>query len=177
MFLRQTLALPIVVLVVALSAAAAAAQPLSGQGAACASLACQVLNELNSQRAARGLHPLRLAPALSAAATQHSREMSRAGYFDHRSADGSAFWKRVARFYPAGGFRVWSVGENLLWSSPEIGAAGAVRMWKESPAHRKIMFDPAWREVGINALHVTAAPGFYMGLDVTLVTVDFGVRT
>jgi uncharacterized protein YkwD len=49
-------------------------------------------------------------------------------------------------------------------------------MWMESPEHRKNMLDPAWRDIGISVLHVTAAPGFYKGLEVTLVTADFGFR-
>ena len=36
--------------------------------------------------------------------------------------------------------------------------------------------NPAGREVGISAVRVHAAPGTYHGLDVTIVTTDFGVR-
>lgn len=138
-------------------------------------LAADVLAELNSLRTKRGLVPLRVSSGLLAAAAYHSREMTQNGYFDHRSADGGVFWKRVARFYPSGR-AAWSVGENLLWASPEIDAAGAVRMWMGSPEHRKNMLDPTWREVGISALHLTAAPGFYKGLEVTILTANFGVR-
>lgn len=138
-------------------------------------LAAGVVAELNSLRAKRGLVALRVSPGLIAAAAHHSREMSQNGYFDHRSADGSAFSKRVARFYPVGRSS-WSVGENLLWASPEIDAPGALRMWMGSPEHRKNMLDPTWREVGISALHVAAAPGFYKGLEVTIITANFGLR-
>ena len=60
-----------------------------------------VLAELNAIRRAHGLVPVRLSPPLSAAADAHSRSMGRFGYFEHESRDGSAFWKRVQRFYGA----------------------------------------------------------------------------
>ena len=153
----------------------AGATQAGGDEARRGALAAGVVAELNSLRAKRGLVALRVSPALAAAAAHHSREMLQNGYFDHRSADGSAFSKRVARFYPAGRGS-WSVGENLLWASPEIDASSALRMWMGSPDHRRNMLDPSWREVGISALHVTAAPGFYKGLEVTIVTANFGLR-
>jgi hypothetical protein len=36
--------------------------------------------------------------------------------------------------------------------------------------------NPRWREIGVSAVHENAAPGVYKGLDVTIVTTDFGVR-
>jgi uncharacterized protein YkwD len=158
------------------AAPAASSRPLDTQAVAATTLATEVLNEVNGARSARGLAPLRMSTPLSSAALRHSREMASNGYFDHRSADGSPFWKRVERFYPQGRARMWSVGENLLWSSPTIDAPSALRMWMGSPEHRKNMLDPQWREIGISTLHVNAAPGFFQGLEVTLVTADFGVR-
>ena len=179
MLARARLALALVAVTALAGPAAAPARiegPTGGRYPQAATLASEVLADLNHEREVRGLVPLRLSPALAAAAAYHSREMAKSGYFDHRSADGSMFWKRVQRFYPVAGARSWSVGENLLWSSPGVDAAGAIQMWMESPDHRKNMLDPAWREIGIGALHVTAAPGFYKGLEVTLVTADFGFR-
>jgi uncharacterized protein YkwD len=49
-------------------------------------------------------------------------------------------------------------------------------MWLASPEHRANLMNPHWREIGVAAVHVTAAPGIYRGLDVTIVTTDFGVR-
>jgi hypothetical protein len=46
----------------------------------------------------------------------------------------------------------------------------------KSPEHRANLLSPTWREVGVSALHVAAAPGAFQGLDVTIVTTDFGVR-
>jgi uncharacterized protein YkwD len=139
-------------------------------------LESQVLVDVNRVRAEHGLRPLRLSSKLAAAAAQHSREMGRRGYFSHESANGQAFWRRIESFYPSSGYRSWSVGENLLWSSPDVDAPGAVKMWMHSPEHRANLLSPDWREVGLSAIHVDSAPGTYHGLGVTIVTADFGAR-
>jgi uncharacterized protein YkwD len=179
MVVRLRLALSLVALAVTCGPAPAPASvsPLTAGMTRPTALASQVAAELNAARAKHGLHVLRISPGLAAAAESHSHEMARHGYFEHRSADGSAFWKRVARFYPSDRSRVWSVGENLLWSSPGIDAPGALRMWMASAEHRKNMLDGRWREIGISALHVPAAPGFFSGREVTILTADFGLRS
>jgi uncharacterized protein YkwD len=135
-----------------------------------------VLANLNALRRQHGLAPLRLSSPLSAAARQHSTEMASHGYFSHNSANGSSFDRRIARFYPSRGRRYWSVGENLLWSSPDVDPVGALDMWLNSPKHRQIMLTARWREIGLSAVHVTSAPGTFGGREVTVVTADFGVR-
>jgi len=135
-----------------------------------------VLYNLNLLRRQHGLAPVRLSSNLAAAARQHSDEMGVRGYFSHDSANGSSFDRRIARFYPMGGHSYWSVGENLLWSSPDVNASGAISMWLNSPEHRKIMLTARWREIGLAAVHESSAPGSYGGREVTIVTADFGVR-
>jgi uncharacterized protein YkwD len=174
--LRLLLCIAVLAIAVGPAALSATAKPpVPADSVRTTALANDVVAEINAARAKRGLAALRVSPALAAAAAHHSREMAQGGYFEHRSADGSPFWKRVARFYPSGR-GAWSVGENLLWSSPTIDAQGALRMWMESPGHRKNMLDAQWREIGISVLRVPAAPGVFKGLEVTLVTADFGVR-
>jgi uncharacterized protein YkwD len=46
----------------------------------------------------------------------------------------------------------------------------------DSPPHRKNLLTPGWREVGLGAVRALGAPGVYRGLDVTILTADFGVR-
>ena len=46
----------------------------------------------------------------------------------------------------------------------------------KSPEHRANLLSAKWREIGLSAVHVQAAPGTFDGLDVTIVTADFGVR-
>ena len=93
-----------------------------------------ILDELNAIRARHDLAPLRTDPALTAAASAHSREMGLRGYFRHRSADGLAFWRRIERWYRSSGYGYWAVGENLLWSSPALDSGEAVRLWLRRPA-------------------------------------------
>ena len=135
-----------------------------------------VLSNINALRSEHGLAPLRFSTRLSAAATAHSKDMAARGYFSHTSANGSSFDRRIARFYPMGKSRYWSVGENLLWSSPDVDADRALDMWINSPEHKKNMLTARWREIGLSAVHVTAAPGTFAGREVTIVTADFGVK-
>jgi uncharacterized protein YkwD len=146
------------------------------QASATTTLERGVLAEVNALRRSRGLAPLRLSRQLSTAARTHSTAMARRGFFRHESADGSPFWQRVRRYYAAGGYGHWSVGENLLWSSPNVDARGALRMWLSSPPHRRTLLTREWREIGLSAVHVASAPGTYGGREVTILTADFGVR-
>jgi uncharacterized protein YkwD len=135
-----------------------------------------VLHDINVFRRAHGLAPVHVSTQLTKAARQHSREMASQGYFGHSSGNGSVFWKRIKRFYGSKSWGLWSVGENLLWSSPGVSPAHALKMWKASPEHRKNLLTARWREIGISAVHAPEAPGTYRGLPVTIVTTDFGVR-
>jgi uncharacterized protein YkwD len=160
-------------------AAASAPSALSAQrqpSVSLSSLELGVLADINALRTSHHLAALQLSPALTDAARSHSQEMETDGYFAHNSFDGTAFWKRIQRFYPSTSFGFWSVGENLLWSSPGVDAEGALTMWLNSPEHKRNMLDPSWREIGVSAVHEEAAPGVYDGLAVTIVTTDFGVR-
>jgi uncharacterized protein YkwD len=134
-----------------------------------------VLVEINRTRARAGLPRLRLSKQLGNAAAAHSREMAFGGYFEHASIDGLSFWDRIARFYGAKRTRDWAVGENLLWTT-KVEPAGVVAAWLESPSHSANLLTRAWREVGLGAITVPAAPGQFGGLDVTILTVDFGIR-
>jgi uncharacterized protein YkwD len=140
-------------------------------------LESQVLGELNAVRLKRGLAPLRLSRPLSGAADAHSRAMGKFGFFSHESRDGSEFWARVKRWYGPGGYRSWAVGENLLWSSGQLSAGAAVKLWMGSPGHRKNILAPNWREVGLSAVSVSSAPGVFGGRNVVIITSDFGVRS
>ena len=139
-------------------------------------LSRDVLTNVNALRKSRGLASLKLSTSLSAAAAQHSTEMARVGYFAHESANGSAFDKRVARYYSMGSRRYWSVGENLVWAAPDLAAADALKLWLNSADHREILLTARWREIGISAVHVESAGGPYGGGPATIVTADFGVR-
>ena len=165
-------------LVVLAAALAAAAAPVSaatadqsariqGRGA----LEGQILVELNDVRAERGLQPLRVVTGRMA--VTHSRSMLAVGFFDHASADGTSFDRRLRRHYPDRGWSVWSVGET-----PSLD----VRPWtRDSSAsgrvepHREVI-SATWRVVGIGARYAAAAPQEFGGAPTTVVTADFGLR-
>ena len=167
----------VVTVLLGLSAAGAGATTTAPRGFAAANaLESSVLAELNGIRRAHGLVPLRLSRPLASAADLHSRSMGTHGFFGHDSRDGSEFWLRVKRFYGPGRAGTWSVGENLLWSTTGLDAKRALELWMKSPGHRKNILTPRWREIGLSALTVPAAPGVYGGRDVVIITTDFGVR-
>ena len=170
---RVVLGVAAIAAVAAASVSGALASPRS-HGSTLSQLESSVLVDINAFRVQHGLSKLRLNPQLNVAAHAHSQQMAQKGYFAHESADGSAFWKRLRSFYVSA--HSWSVGENLLWSSPGVDGSRALQMWLDSPEHRKNLENPSWREIGVSAVHVVQAPGVYHGQEVTIVTTDFGVR-
>jgi uncharacterized protein YkwD len=135
-----------------------------------------VLAQINAFRAQHNLVALTVSRGLMRSANRHSVEMAMLGYFAHTSPDGSAFWKRIQAFYPAKSFGYWSVGENLVWSSPTLDATTAMQLWEHSPEHLANLLSPRWRQIGVSAVRETAAPRVYHGMDVTIITTDFGTR-
>jgi len=147
----------------------------TGPKARLSSLEVDIVARINAQRGARGLRSLSVSRGLTAAAEYHSRQMGLFGFFQHASRNGTSFWRRIDRFYPAGrGY--WSVGENLFWESPSTSGASTVHEWMMSPPHRQNVLMREYREVGIAAVHVDAAPGVFGRRSVWIVTADFGVR-
>jgi uncharacterized protein YkwD len=136
----------------------------------------QVLAAVNKFRAAHGLVPLRESGALDRSARQHSLEMGRLGYFAHSSHDGTVFWKRIRRYYAPRNYSYWSVGENLVWRSPSLGAAEALSLWIASPPHLANLLSKQWRQIGVSAVSVAHGAGVYGGRHAIIITTDFGVR-
>jgi uncharacterized protein YkwD len=140
------------------------------------SLDLGVFQQLNVIRSQHGLAPLRLDDRLTEAADSHSEDMVANGYFSHDSSDGAAFSDRLASFYPQGSAHYWAVGENIFWSSGPPSASRGVEAWMASPPHRANILNPNWRVIGIGAVTAADAPGTFAGLNVTVITADFGVR-
>jgi uncharacterized protein YkwD len=132
-------------------------------------LETSLLERINGARHANGLRGLQVSPALRRAATAHARWLARSGSFTHSSADGSSPTARIRRYY-----RGSLVGETLLWGSPSVDAAQALERWLGSPAHRGVLLDRRFREIGVSAVSAENAPGTYGGLDITVVVADLG---
>ncbi len=171
--------LAVLLLVVTGAAAARAsgsAAPPAERISAASSLEQELLVAINGVRRAQHLRPLRSSPLLVEAARNHSRAMAEQDFFDHSSADGSSYSQRIRLVYPPLKDRFWGAAENIAWASPGLSARAAVEMWLRSAPHRRNLLAPTWREIGIGGVHALHAPGVFDGLDVTIVTVDFGVR-
>jgi uncharacterized protein YkwD len=69
------------------------------------------------------------------------------------------------------------VGELLSWSARPVTVGAVVSSWLSSSSHRAPLLLSSFRQLGVTALRVPAAPGFLGSSDVTtLVVVDLGGR-
>jgi uncharacterized protein YkwD len=123
-----------------------------------------VLELFNQRRAARGLTPLRSDTKLRQAASSHSADMLRRGYFAHNGPQGP--WDvRIRRFVKR---RV--IAEILSYGAgPYATPRGMVNAWMRSPEHRRIILMPQLRLVGLGV-----ATGTYRRQHgVAMATADF----
>ena len=166
----------LVVLVTALVVAAPSGLAAGQTAQRDAALERAIVDRINTVRADHGLRPLAVSLGLRTAALAHTRALATRGLFQHESADGTPFHKRVGRYYGRTGFGSWSVGENLVFGSAPFGASDAVEAWLDSPAHRRNMLSPVWREIGLGVMVAHGAPGVFGGDTVVIATADFGTR-
>jgi uncharacterized protein YkwD len=122
--------------------AAAPARPAS-DAVGLAALRREVLSEVNAERVRRGREPLGRDPALEQAAQRHAEDMLRRRYFEHESPEGRSVRDRVED----AGYSWRIVGENLA-SGPRTPDE-AVDGWMGSPAHRRILLDRRFADLGV----------------------------
>jgi uncharacterized protein YkwD len=133
-----------------------------------------VLVLVNQARTDHGLKPVKARTSLVRAARSHSRDMLKHQFFSHRSHNGESFSARIRRLgYALKGWRYWRAGECVGYVSGLLATPEAmVDMWLQSSAHRAIILNPRWRDVGVGC-----ALGAFKGTDgVRLFTLDFGRR-
>ena len=162
------------VLVVLASWTAASAQPAAASGSHLTKAEQTMLALLNHARTSRGRHALRAVSSLERASRAHSRDMLRRGYFSHDSHGGGSYAVRLRAFgYSRAGCTAWKVGEIIGWGRGGAASARRIfRRWMKSPAHRRVILQRSFRDVGIGAV-----TGTLCGLSgVRMVTVDFGHR-
>jgi uncharacterized protein YkwD len=117
---------------------------------------------VNAQRRRRGKHPLRTSAELQRSAAAYARTMVRDRFFSHVTPSGLTFVERIRRgtHYLDGAWS-WRVGENLAWGvGRRATPAGIVAGWMASPAHRRVLLDGAFREMGMGI-----APGAPVDVD------------
>jgi uncharacterized protein YkwD len=99
-----------------------------------------VVRVINTVRTTNGAPPLRVGRTLTRAARAHSADMARRDYFDH-----GPFAQRLRRF----GVQASNIGENLASGTRPLSALEIVRMWIESPPHRRNLLDRSFRRIGV----------------------------
>lgn len=108
----------------------------------------QLLREINEARATHGRLPLRQSAVLTRPAHRQSAFVARTGEMAHEGPDGSPFYVRL---YRAGFPRSKAVAETLgiVTGCSTSASAQIVRMWLDSPPHRRILLSARYRVVGV----------------------------
>jgi uncharacterized protein YkwD len=108
-----------------------------------AGLRAAVLDLVNSERAGRGLAPLRMAPALQQAAQSHACDSAGRNRMGHDGSDGSTLANRAKRE----GYRYRELAENVAQGYPN--ASAVMQGWMGSPGHRRNILSSGLREAGL----------------------------
>ena len=121
-----------------------------------------LLSQVNSFRASRGLSTLVVSDSLTLAAKWMVTDMSVNNYFQHTSLDGRSPTQRMADAgYPA--FSTYA-GENL--AAGYTSAAQVLQGWINSPGHLAVLTNPAYRAIGIGRAYASGSLyGWYWGAD------------
>lgn len=102
----------------------------------------RMLDSVNSMRVAAGLQPLQLNAQLNAAATTHSRDMSRQNRPWHFGSDGSSPIERAQRAGYSGYLKGEAISETFESELETLAA------WMLEPGPRGIIMAPDAREMG-----------------------------
>jgi uncharacterized protein YkwD len=111
-----------------------------------------VLSLINQQRTQNGCGPVSLNPQLATAATRHARDMMSSGVTGHSGSDGSSPERRIsdAGYSPIG---KWGEIVYVGWGSGGTPQA-AVDWWMNSPTHRAVIVDCAFKDIGVSVVSV-----------------------
>lgn len=130
--------------------------------------ATAVFSQINAERAANGLKPLRWSDRLSHSAHRHNLQMGQANTLSHQLPGEASLGDRVTAFY------AWSsCGENIAWNSRR-SQAGALAletaMVNETPpndGHRRNILSTSFVDVGVDVIDDSAHGRVWL-------TTDFG---
>jgi uncharacterized protein YkwD len=138
----------------ALALAFALAAPASLFAEPRTGMADAVVVDMNRERAAHGLKPLRINSQLSDAAVDRIADMFSKHYFSHTSPDGIQPWIWVEHR----GYDYREFGENLAVGYPNADAV--VDGWMHSPAHRANVLSRNFDEIGVAIAPESPTRGF-----------------
>ena len=108
------------------------------------SMAGQVFELINLERAKADLPPVVRSMALDQLAEDYACRMVVGDFFAH---DDPTTGKGPAERAEDGNYKFVALGENL--AAGQETPAEVMQVWMESPAHREIILDEEWTEVGI----------------------------
>jgi uncharacterized protein YkwD len=103
--------------------------------------------QINSYRKLKGLKPLQLNAALTAAAKAHSRDLAKWDRISHFGSDGSNPWDRVKR----SGYNAKLAAENV--GTGQVSFEEVLKGWKDSPGHNKNLLLSDADHMGIALVH------------------------
>jgi uncharacterized protein YkwD len=145
----------IVILLVALAALLFASLPAAAPASVSLnSYEQQLMKRINRERTKRHLATLRVNAKLVDAARAHSADMGEKQYFDHNSASGETWSRRIMRHgYTRQGYRTWKAGENIAWGAGVYSSPAAiVGQWMKSSMHRAVILTKSFRDLGVGAV-------------------------
>jgi uncharacterized protein YkwD len=122
-----------------------------------------VIDLTNDERVDNAAPELRRNSVLDTAAAAKAQHMADNEYFAHFAPDGTTPWK----FFSDEGYVYAHAGENLAIHFTD--SSEVVDAWMLSPAHRKNIVDPKFREIGVGT-----ARGTFDGYDTVYVVQLFG---
>jgi uncharacterized protein YkwD len=96
---------------------------------------------VNEARAARGLSPVEILPALNCAAKRHADDVGAKKVCGHTGSDGSSPWDRARDCGTSANGEIVACGQG--------DAKAAVQAWTYSPGHAAIMYDGGQRTMGV----------------------------
>jgi hypothetical protein len=102
-----------------------------------------VVDLVNAERAAQGLHPLGVDHNLATAARDHSEDMGLQGYFSHTSLDGRTAPDRIT----AAGYSYNTYGENIAGGQPT--PENVIDAWMSSSGHRANILNSNFCDIGV----------------------------
>lgn len=116
----------------------------------------RVFAAVNAEREKSGLNPLSLEPAIVDVAQAFADDMSKRGFFSHKSPEGIGVAERLRQSQ----IEFTWVGENIALgqSSPDE----VMRMWMASEGHRANILNPIFDKIGIGRAPAPGYPGGYV---------------
>lgn len=164
MSLRPSLAGALCAAVAALAIAGSVGpRPAAGAPALVASASDDLstfVAELNVVRAQNGLPPMIASSALSELALEHTQDMISQGYFAH-DAPGPPFQQRAASLLDLEGWQNWNATENILFRAGVATPDQLLADWLSSPEHRANLLARDTPFIGLGAVTVDSAAGFF----------------